>query len=49
MTICTGCNNGFFDYNNKHIAELKFANFAVGRDIVPGQPQRSVCTAKCTK
>ena len=46
MTICTGCNQGFFDYGN-NIDYSKFPNFAVGRDFVPGQPQRSVCTDKC--
>ena len=46
MTICTGCNKGFFDCRN-NIDYFRFANFAVGRDFVPGQPQRSVCTAKC--
>ena len=44
MTICTGCNKGFITY----IDCYKFANFAVGGDFVPGQPQRSVCTAQCT-
>ena len=46
MTICTGCNKGFVGYGS-YIDCYKFANFAVGRDFVPGQPQRSVCTDKC--
>ena len=49
MTLCTGCNKGFFDYGNNGIDYFRLANFAVGRDFVPGQPQRSVCTAKCTE
>ena len=50
MTICTGCNKGFVDWGtNIDCYKYKFANFAVGRDFVPGQPQRSVCTDKCTE
>ena len=47
MTICTGCNKGFLDHGDDRIDYWKFANFAVGRDFVPGQPQRSVCTDTC--
>ena len=44
MTICTGCNKGFILFINHG---FKFPNFAAGRDIVPGQPQRSVCNDNC--
>ena len=46
MTICTGCNKGFIN-NANGIVCWKFPNFAAGREFVPGQPQRSVCTANC--
>ena len=49
MTICTGCNKGLIYYSDGSIDYFKFANFAAGRDIVPGQPQRSVCNAKCSE
>ena len=47
MTICTVCNKGFCDHWDGGIDYYKFANFAVGRDFVPGQPSRSVCNDKC--
>ena len=41
--VCTECNKGFCDDEAKY----RFANFAAGRDIVPGQPQRKFCTDNC--
>jgi len=46
MSICTGCNKGFCNCGGS-IDYYKFPNFAAGRDIVPGQPQRSVCNDNC--
>ena len=48
LTICHGCNNGFRDAGG-NIDYYKFPNFAVGRDFVPDQPQRSICTAECNE
>ena len=48
VTICTGCNKGFCNnLSNESIDYWKFANFAVGRVFVAGQPSRSVCNDKC--